>query len=95
MHAELDGKQIASDADFHSAIAAALPFPHFYGRNLDALSDVVTGMLERPIVLIWKNSKISSAAMPERFDAIVQVLQDAEHRDRQDGRSDRFELRLE
>ena len=35
-------KLIGVYADMHDAIAAALPLPECYGRNLDALHDVLT-----------------------------------------------------
>lgn len=95
MRAEIDGQHINSDADFHAAILRALPFPKFYGKNLDALWDVLTGMLERPVLLVWKNSAASEAAMPERFGQIIEVLRAAEAADREAGLTDRFELVLE
>jgi RNAse (barnase) inhibitor barstar len=35
----LDCSAWAGEADFHTAIAGALAFPNYYGRNLDALKD--------------------------------------------------------
>lgn len=95
MRAEIDGQNINSDADFHAAISSALPFPAFYGKNLDALWDVLTGMLERPVLLVWKNSSASEAVMPERFKQIIEVLRAAESADREAGLTGRFELVLE
>lgn len=95
MRVEIDGSEIKSDADFHAALISALPIPTFYGRNLDALWDVLTSMLERPVLLVWKRSAASRAAMPERFERIVDVLREAEKRDREAERKDRFELLLE
>jgi len=95
MHAEINGAEIRTPAEFHTAIARALPFPEGYGRNLDALWDVITAMLERPLTLVWKNSGVSKEAMPVEYQRIVQVLKDAEQRDKDDGYETPFELRLE
>lgn len=38
---ELDAASWTSDGDLHTALAAALDFPDYYGRNFDALNDVL------------------------------------------------------
>lgn len=70
----IDGSDIHTEADFHKIIAEALGFPSHYGRNLDALWDVLSTDLERPVTLIWKNSASSQEAMGESFEKIVDIL---------------------
>lgn len=71
----LDGNKINSEDDFHLEISNQLKLPSWYGRNLDALWDVLTGMVGRPLDIEWINfykSNISS----DRLDKILHLLQD-------------------
>ena len=40
----LDGSNMTSRTAAHAEIARALSFPEYYGGNLDALWDMITGM---------------------------------------------------
>jgi hypothetical protein len=42
----LDASRWTSDADLHRDIAAALEFPAYYGRNLDALNDCLRDVVD-------------------------------------------------
>jgi len=42
MRAIIDGAVIADRAALHDEFAASLELPHWYGRNLDALFDLLT-----------------------------------------------------
>lgn len=92
---ELDGAKITSEPDFHREISRLLDFGEYYGGNLDALWDRLSTDVERPLVLAWKHSSESRAAMGERFDKIIGVLMRVEHQDKEWGLEERFELRLE
>ena len=96
MEAVLEGKRIRSALDVHLQLEKLLDLPSYYGRNVHALWDVMTGNVERPLLLIWKDSALSRQALGEEFDQIVTVFervqqQDARHPDPED----RFTLRLE
>lgn len=63
------------------AIAAALSFPDYFGRNLDALYDCLTDLTWLPVgehVLIWGGAELLKAADPKAYLAIRSVLSDAE-----------------
>ncbi|TVT50392.1 barstar family protein [Amycolatopsis cynarae] len=63
------------------AIAAALSFPDWFGRNLDALYDCLTDLSWLPSgehVLIWAGSEDLKQADPRAYLAIRSVLSDAE-----------------
>ncbi len=45
-HILIDGSNINTAADFHEALSAALSFPAWYGKNLDALYDCLTELSE-------------------------------------------------
>jgi hypothetical protein len=43
---QLDASTWTTDNDLHTAIAAALDFPDYYGRNLDALNDCMRDVVD-------------------------------------------------
>ena len=49
MIVEIDGSNIKTEADFQGAIAKAFSLSHYYGKSLNALWDVLTCDVERPI----------------------------------------------
>ena len=75
MNISIDGASIKSEADFHAALADKFCLPSHYGRNLDAMWDVLSTDVERPVVLIWSNSKLSSSALGGKFIQIVEILE--------------------
>ncbi|GAA5151280.1 MULTISPECIES: barstar family protein [Amycolatopsis] len=63
------------------AIAEALSFPDWFGRNLDALYDCLTDLSWLPSgehVLVWSGSDALKQADPRGYLAIRSVLSDAE-----------------
>jgi len=90
----IDGASISSEADFHTALAEKLLLPGYYGRNLDAMWDVLSTDVERPICLIWENSKLSSAALGQKFDQIVDLLERVKAQDDAWKLTERFDFRL-
>jgi RNAse (barnase) inhibitor barstar len=63
------------------AIAAALSFPDWFGRNLDALYDCLTDLSWLPAgehVLIWVGADGIKQADPRAYLAIHSVLSDAQ-----------------
>ena len=95
MQVEIDGEEILSEADFHVKIASNLNFPAYYGQNLDALWDVLSCDLERPLLLVWRNSELSKREMPAEFARIVSLLNRVVQEDLKFGWTERFEFRLE
>ncbi len=95
MIVEIDGSRIKTEADFQDAIAKVFGLSHYYGKNLNALRDVLTRDVERPITLVWHNSRESQKSMPSEFRQIIQLLRDVEKWDAEFEFSDRFELRLQ
>ena len=92
MIAEIDGHNIQSEADFHKEIARALSFGPYYGKNLNALWDVLSRDIARPITLVWKNSDASQKNMPVEFEKIVNLLRDVEKDDVVYDESERFKF---
>ncbi|HEX8449280.1 MAG TPA: barstar family protein [Allosphingosinicella sp.] len=80
MEINLDGDEIRSESAFHDAIAQAARSIGFegYGRNLDALSDLLTGVLPRPLRIRWSDADVSRHAIGPRFDRLVETVREAE-----------------
>ncbi|MGH3934972.1 MAG: barstar family protein [Pseudonocardiaceae bacterium] len=71
---------VTSKADALEAIGAALSFPDWYGRNLDALYDCLTDLSWQPDgehVLVWAGHRQLEAADPDDYRAVLAVLDDA------------------
>ncbi|PRX47237.1 barstar (barnase inhibitor) [Prauserella shujinwangii] len=77
----LDGAQHRDRLGTLDAIAAALSFPDWFGRNLDALYDCLTDLSWLPTgehVLIWIGSDVLKQADPKSYLAVHGVLSDAQ-----------------
>ena len=62
---------------FYDEIAAALAFPEYFGRNLDALADMLNDLEWIPcrhIFLICRNSNTLSLALDQDYDAIMDIF---------------------
>ncbi len=85
----LDGKNIHSLADLYDRLSSGLELPGHFGRNLDALWDVLSADVEGPFVVIWQQAAISRKQMGRDFDRVVQLLKDLEQE------RDDFTLKIE
>lgn len=95
MEVTIDGEVIKCEADFHNAIANALNLSSYYGKNLDALWDVLSTDVERPLTLTWKNSELSKTYLDENFERIMSVFKQVESQDAEWALAERFNLRLD
>jgi RNAse (barnase) inhibitor barstar len=73
----LDGARIRSEAELHDEVERQLR-PPVYGRNLDALDEVMLQMIEPPIEVLWTNAGKSKAVLGDRFEKFVSVFRDAQ-----------------
>ena len=85
MRGAIGNPAIRTTAEFHTQIATALSFPDYYGKNLDALWDVLGVDIERPSELIWLHSEVSRTAMLGDFDRIVALFQELQVEDKERG----------
>lgn len=90
----LEGSQVRDEADLHRLLAKALDFPSHYGANLHALWDVLTGDVERPVMLVWRDAAHTRAVLGPRFDAILHLLRAVKEDDASRPPSARFDYRL-
>lgn len=75
---KLAGKSIRSLDEFYDEIAKKLRFPDYFGRNLDALWDVLSTDVKGPVELIWEDSEASKKSMGKDFEKVSALLKDAE-----------------
>ncbi len=76
----LDGTAIRTRGEFYDAVAAALSFPDWFGRNLDALHDCLRDLSWLPAgehVLVWTAPDVFEHADPAGFRAVADVLADS------------------
>lgn len=90
MKIEISGDHIVSEQDFHSQLATALGVQKYYGRNLDALWDLLSVGVERPVNLVWLDSSISKVHLGASFEKIVSVLERVKLQDEHYGWEDKF-----
>jgi len=75
---KLGGKSIRSLDEFYSEISKKLRFPDHFGRNLDALWDVLTTDIKGPVELAWEDSDVSKKSMGKDFEKVTALLKDVE-----------------
>ncbi|MEW5943939.1 MAG: barstar family protein [Pseudomonadota bacterium] len=61
---------------FYDELARQLDFPPHFGRNLDALWDVLTTDIEGPVEVVWEGASQSHAAMGEDFVKLAALLEE-------------------
>lgn len=69
-----DFDTIETVEDFYAAAKIQLQLPEYFGNNLDALWDCVTGDIELPVEILFIN--ITTQQL-EVFDGVVAVFEDA------------------
>jgi ribonuclease inhibitor len=73
---KLAGKSIRSLDEFYGEIARKLRLPDYFGRNLDALWDLLTTDVKGPVELAWEDSEASKKSMGKDFEKVAALLRD-------------------
>lgn len=89
----IDGSKIMSEEDFHMTVADGLDLPSWYGKNLDALWDSLTGIVDRPLKITWTHADQSKERLP-RYEKIISLLRDVEAQDKKFKRSATLTLEI-
>ncbi len=74
----LNGSTIGSLDDLYDRISILIDLPEHFGRNLDALWDVLSTDVKGPFEIIWKHADNSKKLMGKDFDRAVKLLQELE-----------------
>ena len=74
----LDGITIRSLDDLYDRMSILIDLPEHFGRNLDALWDVLSTDVEGPFEIIWRHADNSKKFMVKDFDRAVKLFQELE-----------------
>lgn len=72
----IDGERMLNRRAAHDHLAEQLSLPDYYGRNLDALYDLLTER-EGPVRLVVRHRKTILSWLKEYGAALCQTLEDA------------------
>ena len=95
MQLEIIGSKIYTEQDFHNQISKIFPIQDYYGNNLDALWDLLSTNVERPITLVWKDAIFSKNQLKSTFIEIIKVLERVKKQDEDYGYEEKFNYILE
>ncbi|PUA38057.1 barnase inhibitor [Paenibacillus elgii] len=74
----LDGREIDNVGQLHAVLKEALELPEYYGNNLDALWDCLTGWVEMPLTIRWLHFQESEKKLGEYSNHLLLLFRDAE-----------------
>jgi ribonuclease inhibitor len=74
----INGEHFVNTQEFHKYIKEKLELPDYYGGNLDALWDCLTGWIDMPLLIVWENFEKSKEYLGDEVHKIVQVFREAE-----------------
>ena len=72
----LDGSILKSKEELHSTIQWQLQLPEYYGRNLDALWDVLSTW-SAPLCIEVTHTELLKRHLADYADALLEMLHDA------------------
>lgn len=75
MEVYIDFLEIGDYEDFYAQLKEKLTLPDYFGDNLDALYDVITGELEMPLHIEFVNMSVEQL---EIFEDLLTTFEDAE-----------------
>ncbi len=71
----IDFTEIGDFEDFYTQLKSKLELPEYFGDNLDALWDSLTGFVELPLHIEFVNMSVDQL---ETFEDLLTTLEDAE-----------------
>ncbi len=71
----IDFLEIGDYEDFYTQLKEKVQLPDYFGDNLDALSDVISGTLAMPMHLEFVNLSVDQLEM---FEDLLSLLEDLE-----------------
>lgn len=74
----INGEEFRNIQEFHKYIKVKLELPDYYGENLDALWDCLTGFIDLPLLLVWRNYKKSKGYMGKDIEEILQLFKEVQ-----------------
>ena len=75
---DIDGLEVRSEDEIHALIATIPGVSDWYGRNLDALWDTLTGLIIESLdVTITNADALRRAIGQERYDSLILAFRDS------------------
>lgn len=74
----IDGRDFENIKVLHDVLKDKLDFPDYYGGNLDALWDCLTGWVDLPLTLVLINFEFSKKFLGSYADDVLEVLLEAQ-----------------
>jgi ribonuclease inhibitor len=78
MEIVLDGHKFKSSDELHDLLKQKLGLPEYYGKNLDALWDCLTGWIDLPLTIVWRNFSESERYLGSYAQKVLKLFRDAE-----------------
>lgn len=73
----LDGKEFTSEKKVHQLLKDKLELPDYYGENLNALWDCLTGGVSLPIKIVWNDYQYSRNQLGNFADELMKLFLEA------------------
>lgn len=73
----LDGTQFTNKEKLHSILKSELQLPAYYGNNLDALLDCLTGDIDIPMSIEWRNFECSKELLGDYAEKTLKIFLNA------------------
>ena len=73
----LEGKELSSEAKTHEILKEKLELPAYYGENLNALWDCLTGLVSLPLKIVWADFDFSKQQLGDFADELLQLFLEA------------------
>lgn len=73
----LEGKELINEEKTHLILKEKLELPDYYGENLNALWDCLTGWVSLPLKVVWNDFEYSKNHLGIFADELLQLFHEA------------------
>lgn len=73
----LEGKDFKSKEKVNQILKNKLELPEYYGENLDALWDCLTGWVSLPLKIVWNDYEYSKKQLGDFADELLKLFLEA------------------
>jgi ribonuclease inhibitor len=74
----IDTTSCSTPDQLHEVLRQQLDFPAYYGKNLDALWDCLTGWVQMPLTVEWCGIAEARQTIGDYVDKVLETFQQAE-----------------
>ncbi len=74
----LNGNNIKTIDELHKELKIKLELPDYYGENLDALWDCLTGWIDLPTTIVWGNYEECKKYLGEEAEKVLEIFYEAQ-----------------